>query len=131
MCLGVQYVHAECQHKKKFVIIEGCDLAADHDCPNLVNLQLILVRAPRLCVQCFRQKEAEIDAEYETTKADLEREIARVDERVASGGSQTEEAAVSLSEYRAECEDNILQAKAARDTSIRLFRQRQGVWGDG
>ena len=37
----------------------------------------------------------------------------------------------ALGVYRAECEDNIVQAKATRDASIRLFREEQGVWGDG
>lgn len=72
-----------------------------------------------------------MDAEYETTKTEMQDEIARVDEHFANAVVDTEEAAESLRGYRAECEDNIVQAKAARDLEIRLFRQRQGVWGDG
>ena len=72
-----------------------------------------------------------MDAEFEKTKANLEKEIERVDEHFANGWVGDEEAAVELRTYRADCEDNIVQERAARDLSIRLFRQRQGVWGDG
>ena len=62
---------------------------------------------------------------------DLRKEIARVDERFAKGWVLTQTSAHLLNDYRAECEDDILQAKASRDLSIQLFRQDQGVWGDG
>lgn len=73
-----------------------------------------------------------IDAEYEKTKRDLENEIARVDEWFAKGGGLIDERGSGLLDgYRDECEDDIRQAKAARDVGIRLFRREQGVWGDG
>lgn len=61
----------------------------------------------------------------------MERGIERVDEHFANGRVRDEEAAVSLRAYRAECEDIIVQQRAARDLGIREFRERQGVWGDG
>ena len=72
-----------------------------------------------------------MDKEFEKTKENLQSEIERVDEHFANGWVGDEEAAVTLRAYRAECEDDIVQERAARDLSIRLFRQRQGVWGDG
>ena len=72
-----------------------------------------------------------MDAEFEEAKTNLEREIERIDEHFANGWVWDEEAAVSLRAYRAECEDDIVQERAGRDLGIRLFRQRQGVWGDG
>ena len=72
-----------------------------------------------------------MDAEFEYAKKNLEKEIERVDEHFANGWGGNEDAAVSLRAYRAECEDNTVQERVARDLSIRLFRQRQGVWGDG
>ena len=41
------------------------------------------------------------------------------------------EAERSLAEYREQCVDDVRQARAARDMGIRLFREGQGVWGDG
>lgn len=133
MCLGVHFVHEQCQHLKKFNVVEACNQATRAGCTNLTTLHVITITAPRLCVSCFRQKEAEIDAEYEAVKRNMKDEIARVDLRftVSAWGRLTEGQARNLRGYREECEDNVVQAKAARDLSIRLFRQRQGVWGDG
>ena len=71
--------------------------------------------------------------EYKTTVHDLENEIARIDEALAIGMALVppEAPPMAFAIYRAECKDNIVQAKATRDTSIRLFREQQGVWGDG
>ena len=93
-----------------------------HQLPNLHH-------SPRL-----RQEEAKLDSEYESTKQDLQNEIRRFDARLANGSEQVrndEEVRESLLRYREECVNDIVQAKAARDMSIRLFRQRQGGWGDG
>ena len=86
-----------------------------------------MITAPALCVGCFRRKEAAIDAQYDTIRRELRREIERIDEYLANA----QQSRVSLGNYRAECTDNIVQAKASRDASIRLFREEQGVWGDG
>ena len=72
-----------------------------------------------------------MDAEFENEKRNLEREIERIDEHFAKGWVGDEEAAVSLRAYRAACEDDIVQQRAARDLGIRMFRESQGVWGDG
>ena len=71
--------------------------------------------------------------EYKTTVQGLENEIARIDEAFAIGMALVppEVPPMTLAIYRTQCKDNIVQAKATRDTSIRLFRQQQGVWGDG
>ena len=62
----------------------------------------------------------------------MEDEIARVNEQLARARRPlTEEEARNLRGYREECEDDVVQARASRDLSIRLFRQSQGVWGDG
>ena len=71
--------------------------------------------------------------EYKTTVHELQNEIDRIDQAFAIGMALVppEVPPMTLAIYRAECKNNIVQAKATRDTSIRLFRQEQGVWGDG
>ena len=133
MCPGIKYVHATCKHARKFCPIQKCNTYNGITCPNLTPVHTITITAPALCVRCFRQREAAIDVEYKTTVHDLRNEIARIDEAFAIGIALVppEMPANTLTIYRAECENNIVQAKATRDTSIRLFRQQQGVWGDG
>lgn len=131
MCRGIHYIHAGCNHSKKFNAVEPCNNYNGISCSNLIPIHVLRITSPALCVVCYRQKESAIDAEYETTARDLQNEIARVDECFAKGWVRNEISAQFLDDYRDECEDNILQAKASRDTSIRLFRQEQGVWGDG
>ncbi|CAF9926318.1 MAG: hypothetical protein ALECFALPRED_003416 [Alectoria fallacina] len=81
MCLGIQHVHACCHHAKNFDVVEPChNSATSTACTNLTTLHVITINAPALCVACYREKEAMIDAEYENIKRDLESEIARVDE---------------------------------------------------
>ena len=72
-----------------------------------------------------------IDEEYETIKRQLQAEIARIDHHLAKGPARDDQAAKRIYGYRAECEENIVHAKASRDMGIRLFRREQGVWGDG
>lgn len=72
-----------------------------------------------------------IDAIYDTTKRELTEEIARIGDHLVNGPVPDEQALNGLESYRAQCEDNIAQAKASRDVSIRMFRHEQGVWGDG
>ncbi len=73
-----------------------------------------------------------MDSDFEAEKRGHQWEIARVDQHLANTDWVGFEAArESLRNYRAECEDDIVQAKASLDLKIRLFRQRQGVWGDG
>lgn len=127
MCLVIRYIHAGCNHAKKFSTVEACRSSDGIACNELITLHVITITAPALCIDCYRQREAEIDAEYETSRRDLQSEMARLDECFATNRI----AAGSLQKYRAECEDNILQVKASRDVSIRMFRQKQGVWGDG
>ena len=131
MCRGIHYIHAACNHTKKFLVIEACNFVNGTACANLTTIHIVRIAAPSLCVGCFRQKEAGIDAEYETSKRELQEEIARADVLFARGYVHTQQSFVAVTSYRAECEDNILHAKASRDVSIRLFRQEQGVWGDG
>ncbi len=72
-----------------------------------------------------------MDAQFEQIKANIQTEIARVDEHFANGFLQTDASGVTVRGYRADREDDILKVKRARDLSIRIFRQEQGVWGDG
>ena len=128
MCLGIHYTHAGCNHSKKFEVTETCTNIA---CINLITIHIVMITAPALCVGCFRREEAAIDAEYDTIRRELRREIERIDEYMATALFPTQQSRVALGNYRAECKDNIVQAKASRDSRIRLFRESQGVWGDG
>ena len=131
MCLGVRYIHEECNHTKKFHVLRECNSVNGTACNNLTTIHVVIITAPALCIRCFRRKEATIDAQYETIRRELRGEIARVDEALATALVTTGQGSVALGQYRAECEDNIVQAKASRDLSIRMFRDEQGVWGDG
>lgn len=131
MCLGVQHIHTECNHARKFYILSPCDSANDGVCTNFTTVYTIKVTAPALCLGCFRRKEAAIDAEYENLVGDLRDEIARVDEWFAKGIVRDEEAVRRLRVYRVECRSDIIHAKAAWDERVRMFREEQGVWGDG
>lgn len=133
MCLGINYIHAGCNHAKSFNVVEACDSAngTGTTCNNPAVTHVSMVTAPALCVDCFRQKEAKIDATYEGFKRDLQAEIARIDAMITKDHVRIEDSLEALEEYRAECENDIVQAKATRDVSIRLFRESQGVWGDG
>lgn len=86
-------------------------------------------------MRCFRVEEARLDAEYEDIKAEMEQEMRDVDAHLARMGWTGEngegEKGAELRVYKAECADHIVQAKAARDVGIRVFRSQQGVWGDG
>ena len=126
-------MHETCKHPRKFCPIQTCSAYNGMTCPNRDPVHIVTITAPKLCVRCFRQREAAIDVEYKTTVHDLKNEIARIDEALAIGMALVppEAPPMALGIYRAECENNIVQAKATRDTSIRLFREEQGVWGDG
>ena len=131
MCRGIDYVHEGCKHIKKFHVVQVCNSYNGTPCHDLITIHEIKITAPAFCLRCFHRKEAAIDAEYEIMADDLRNEIARVDECFAKGWVPTQTNAHLLNDYRAECEDDVLQAKASRDLSIQLFRQDQGVWGDG
>ena len=124
-------IHAGCNHTKKFMVFEACNDTNGISCNNLTTIHVSMITAPSFCVPCFQQKEAMIDAGYERIKRQLRDEIARIDDRLANGPVPDERASRGLRSYRAQCEDNIVQAKASRDLSIRIFRHEQGVWGDG
>ena len=116
----------------RFHILDRCNSFNNGRCDSLRSIHVIKVTAPSLCPTCFRRKEALIDAEYEKATRDLRHEIARLDEGIAKGRATADEQVVRrLQGYRAECKDDVSHAKASRDMSIRLFRQNQGVWGDG
>lgn len=120
-----------CNHSKKFTVIEACNANNGIACNNLTIIHVSKITSPAFCIRCFRQKEATIDAGYDVTERELTEEIARIDDHLANGPVLDERALKGLKSYRAQCEDNIAQAKASRDVSIRMFRNEQSVWGDG
>ena len=88
------------------------------------------ITAPLLCLSCFREEGARIDAEYQSTVERIRREISEYEstqEEIQIRGR----AHGALDTNVAELEQDMVDAKEVRDLKIREFRERQGVWADG
>lgn len=129
MCYLIHHVHAECGHQKKIETIEFCS-AFDQGTCAAVPISFQQITAPSLCVSCFRQKEAGIDAEYHGRVETNRRRIAEYEATLADMQVRGR-ARASHDDYIAELELNTVAAKRYRDVKIQIFRHEQGVWGDG
>ena len=128
MCHVVYHIYDDCQHEKKTEIIERCE-DFDRGC-RIIPVHLVEITAPSLCVRCFREVEARIDAEYEFNREHLRRRIieyeSNQEDRQIRGRAQG-----TNDEYVAELELRLLVWKRVRDRQIKEFREKQGVWADG
>ena len=129
MCYVIFHVHAECEHEKKKEIVEFCEDFAKEECI-LVPVFFKQVTAPSLCLECFREVEADIDASYHR-KTDLirgqmaEHEATQPDRQIIGRAEAT------IDGYIAILERALVREKEHRDLSISRFRSQQGVWADG
>lgn len=129
MCYAIYYVHAQCGHDKKLEIVEFCKDFEERSCV-LIPILFKQLTAPSLCVSCFREVEAEIDALYHTRLELIRRKIA---EHVATQADRQIRGRTqgTVNSYIAQLERDLVDAKELRDKDIRVFRSEQNVWADG
>ncbi len=75
MCYAIHHIHNKCRHYKKVEIIEDCGKVEEEPCI-LVPILFKYIKSPSLCVSCFREEEAKIDAVYNERVAQLEYALA-------------------------------------------------------
>ena len=129
MCWGVQYTHTECQHDRKTEIVEYCQDSDQGTCI-LIPVHFTQITAPSLCVSCFREEEAKIDAHYqkkgEVIRSKMvEYEAAQTDRQIRG------RARGAMDPNIARLEQDLVEAREWRDRAIKVFRFEQGVWADG
>ena len=135
MCQVIMWVHAKCDHPKKFEAIPGgrCShyegqeggLCSDET----VAVHTNKIIAPSLCVTCFRKVEDEIEAEADQKAIPIVRELGRLElslERLSD--AQTRK---SIIQDREELLDELRDYKLECKFAIANFRSIQGVWADG
>lgn len=128
MCYALYHVHASCLHIRKVDVIEECE-DSERGC-TLVPVFFKEITAPLLCLSCFREEEAKIDAEYQSTAERIRREIAEYEstlENIQIWGR----AHGALDPNVADLGQDLVDAKEVRDMRISDFRESQGVWADG
>ena len=128
MCYALYHVHAECLHIKKVDVIEECE-GSERDC-TLVPVFFKEITAPLLCLSCFREEEAKIDADYQLEVEHIRRKMAEyestLEDRQIRGRAQG-----AVDSHIAELEQDLVEVKELRDLGIQAFRKTQGVWADG
>ena len=129
MCYIISYVHDDCGHEKKAELVEYCEDSEEGTCI-LIPVHFKEITAPSLCLSCFREQEAKIDAEYQFHVECIRRRMA--DYEATQADRQIRGRAQGAADPNiAELEQDLKDAKELRDLEIRMFRDRQGVWGDG
>lgn len=129
MCLGIIHTHSQCQHDRKYEVIEYCEKFVDGNCA-LVPIHFKQITAPSLCISCFRKEEAKIDDLYHDNVKMIrikivEYEAVQTDRRIR-GRAQG-----SVDPNIAQLEQSLVEARRWRDWQIHSFRFEQNVWGDG
>lgn len=123
------YTHIECQHHRKVKLVERCETFAGGNCVCL-PVCIKKITAPSLCVSCFREEEADIDATYYAKIESINRTIAEHEakqaERQIRGRAQG-----ATDMFIAYLEQEIKDVKKERELEIKEFRTQQGVWADG
>lgn len=129
MCYAIYYVYAECGHDKKLEIVEFCEDFGARTCM-LIPVCFKQVDAPSLCVSCFREEEAMIDAKYDAMVELIRGKM--TDYEAAQANRQIQgRAQGTVDSYLAQLERDLADAKKLRDLEIRSFRTEQDVWADG
>lgn len=129
MCYVIFYIHAECEHEKKTQIVEHCEDFEKEECI-FIPIMFKQVTAPSLCLECFREVEAEIDARYHTRKELIRRQMAE-HEAAQSDRQIRGRAHTTVDSYIAILERALVREKENRDLAVSRFRSQQGVWADG
>ena len=133
MCKGYQEVHTDCNHLKRFVVIESCIYGLDEKGECLGNYFDVLytrdIHFPSLCQDCYRREEANIFDRFD-------QEICRLGTMIAAlrWHRRAEPAAAVRADMRAEMsrlEAEIGDARDERSEQLNEFRILQGFWADG
>jgi uncharacterized protein YqkB len=131
MCIAYEEAYVGCNHVKATVFIERCEDAEGDGCSG-AGITVIWIKQlsePYLCVDCYRSYEIGIFAEYEANIAYHNSEIQCLGESLknALNVSTHDLLRVSIAEHEKTRNINIGQ----RNKRLQLFREEQGVWGDG
>ncbi len=128
MCYAIHHIHNKCRHYKKVEVIEDCEKAEEGPCV-LVPILFKYINSPSLCVSCFREEEAKIDAVHNEMVAQLEYAMTKEKE----WRDRKEEATIDAvyNERVAQLEYALAMEKESRGRQIQKFRSEQSVWGDG
>ena len=148
MCYVIHHKHTECGHIKHTDIIEPCETSPDERCP-LIPMHVSPITAPALCISCFRDEEARIDAYYDDLTQTIRDRIAESEKALAQTtttltmtterqvrdsdhrGGAVEERRGKADSYRVQLEQDLERVKEWRRVQIAMFRADQGVWADG
>ena len=129
MCYGIYHTHSQCGHDKIIEIIDYCEDFEKGTCM-LIPIHFKLITAPSLCISCFREKEANIDALYhgkvQMTRSKIaEYEAAQAERQIRGRARGTVDPNV------AKLEQDLVEAGEWRKREIKKFRVEQDVWADG
>ena len=129
MCYVIHHTHNKCEHDRKVEIIDFCENFEEGTCLHILVL-VKRINSPSLCVSCFREEEARIDAVYNARSEVLRRRIA--EHEAAQADTQVRSRAQGpVDPDIAQLEREMVGEKELRDLRIQMFRSEQGVWGDG
>ena len=132
MCHVIYHTHNKCKHDKKVEIIASCGNIEEGTCIH-VPILYVFINSPSLCVSCFREEEAKIDAVYNEIAERIRGRIAEREAVVAAHPDRRIQVRtmgiVDLHVKRLEYA--LAKEKELRDEKIQAFRNEQGVWGDG
>lgn len=132
MCIAYQEAYVGCDHVKATVFIERCGDAENDSCNGADGITVIWIKQlsePSLCVNCYRSQEAEIFVEYEANIAYHNDEIKQLEERAKKAPTETTRDLLRIA--MAEHEKTRDKKIGFRTERLQLFREGQGVWGDG
>jgi hypothetical protein len=132
MCVGVLHIHSECLHSKKFETVEPCATYSEEEKRCTLPCRVIhtvRVRAPKLCITCFRRVEDDIFDRSNSAVQAVKRDINHVN--VSLKGQISEETRENLEDRRNQLEEEIVTFKQLRKEEIDEFRAQQGVFADG
>ena len=131
MCKGILSKHQECGHAKKFSPVEICELFSTPTgiCTVKDVIHTTIVDAPLLCINCFRQTEANVFEVWAEETRQLRKEIVNLSivwqsEMSVRAREDTERHILTL-------ERRIVDLKKEVFDDIAEFRREQGVWADG
>lgn len=129
MCYVIYHTHNECEHDRKVEVIEFCENSEEGTCVH-IPVHFKRINSPSLCVSCFREEEAKIDAVYNARSEVLRRSIA--EHEAAQADTQIRGRAQGpVDRYIAQLERELVGERESRDLMIQMFRSEQGVWADG
>lgn len=133
MCRGWAYQHTECKHYRNFTRSERCsNVDSEGNCRAgaPVITASYPIAAPGLCPECYRREEAEIFEIYNNEirrQQDALDKFKRITEKRSEGSDIRAQAASEVSRLSTV----VIVYRQQLAEQLKIFRKRQGVWGDG